>query len=360
MGTMPVAHLWAIDINPLRLTLELGEKFNPYKQFKIPAPNIDVIRSAELIGIPLEYKNNQLYIKSLGIALSAQPPSNLKEEFINRQLQYLLFTARHSAPLKGLDGFESHEILENLAFGLNPVSQHSESHDLLFQYAMTDYGAATLKKILSDSNAAIQNGFLLEDGTVTSRGKEALSQKKWAGVFIFGSTEYIISAGINSLLLPDHFRESFFPVGSEPVDRLALLHHEMGHTRFGLMSQASSKAFEYLEQDQLMLERFTVQQYENPVRTLNSQYYKISNFKERAIYFDNFNTVHIPSGYVFRGPAFIPSSSTSTSVLPSAFLYKYKLIDGQIHVNRDAQGLGIVDYQKEAYFYRVIAPSLPF
>ncbi len=61
IGSISSAPLWAIDINPLRMTLELGEKFNPYKQFKIPTPNIEVLRSAEMIGIPIEFKNNQPY-----------------------------------------------------------------------------------------------------------------------------------------------------------------------------------------------------------------------------------------------------------------------------------------------------------
>lgn len=349
----------ATTMSPLNLILDTTP--TSLNSLKFPAiqdstQEIDIYHAAQMIDLPILLNEGHFHIQSLGLALFKRAPQTFNEELINREKQFFLFLNRHSAPLKGLDGFESFEVIEHLALDLRPISSDSESYSLLKDYAMTDYGAMTLRKILEDSNQALEKGYIEENGALTSRGKEALASHLWPGLFIFGSTQLSISAGTNSLRLPDHFKESFFPVGSEPVDRLALLNHEMGHTRFGLASRASFKALQFLERDHLMLERLTVEKYENPVRVLNALYYGKTHFKKRTVYFDNFSTIHIPSGIVFKGPAFI----NTTTVIPSAYLYKYSMSDGDIHIFRDSQGLGIVDYHESAQFYRLLPPSLPF
>lgn len=340
----------AYEINPLKLTFELSKSLE-YTDTKTlwadKSAAVDVIRAAQSLGLPYEIKNQEVLIKSVGIALYRKKPIDFNEEHQNRLAQFYIFLNRHSAPLKGISWDDDYNIINNLAVNLPPISPDSEAYELLKEYALTDYGALTLKKILEDSNDAIKKKYIQENGTITSLGKEALQAGLWQGHFIFGATDLAISAGSNSLRLPSTFRESFFPVGSEPVDSLALLHHEMGHTRFGLNNK---------NEDHLQIERITVQRYENPVRTLNSLYYNRTSFEERTIYFDNFNTIHVPSGLVFHGPAYVQKGF----VVPSAYLYKHQVHEGQIHIIRDRSGKGIVDFKKEAHFYKMLPPSLPF
>lgn len=81
------------------------------------------------------------------------------------------------------------------------------------------------------------------------------------------------------------FREAF-PVGGQPVDPIAIVAHEFGHTRYGDPESGGSLAGE----------RETVLEYENPVRHLHG-------YEPRRIYYsyDLDQTIEIESGEILDG-----------------------------------------------------------
>lgn len=291
-------------------------------------------------------ENHQVKINPIGIALGKPVILNnivkrvsarsLNQELQNREAQFEEFIFRHSSPVKNFDELEDSDIAHLVAYNLEPLNSESLGFEILREYAMTDFGAKIIARILKDSDQAIKQGFITSDGALTSTGKKALLAKQWYGLFVVGASSHQPSASFNSIQLPQHFKAGTFPVGGLMIDPMALVHHEFGHTRFSSVNHEHRR--KHLE-----IERDVVIQFENPIRYLNTHYYKLSNYKPRQVYFDNHNTIVIKTGNIYQGPAYASPDLSDERVFP----YFYKIINGSIRIDRDTHGLGLVDFSRE-------------
>ncbi|MBF2052693.1 MAG: hypothetical protein IGS03_04415 [Candidatus Sericytochromatia bacterium] len=110
-------------------------------------------------------------------------------------------------------------------------------YDLLKAYALTDYGALMIQRVLAQPN---EPPFVIKAVPDTA-------PKAWNNIII---------------LPPDFPRsDARFAIGGQRVDPLAIIHHEFEHTRFG--------RFRHDENNLLEEENFAVREVENPVRILN-------------------------------------------------------------------------------------------
>lgn len=110
-------------------------------------------------------------------------------------------------------------------------------HALFERYARTDYGAAMILKVLHEAG----------DRPFQIKAVHGISPKAWDDHMFF----------------PPDFPKpgATFRFGGQPVDPLAILHHEFEHTRFGQHAQGEHKLLDE--------ELHTVRMVENPVRVLN-------------------------------------------------------------------------------------------
>lgn len=146
-----------------------------------------------------------------------------------RQTQFQTFVQRHfpQRPAHS-DEFDS----EN--YGPTP---DMPVYQLFEAYAQTDYGALMIQKVLAQAG----------DKPFVVKAVDGVSPKAWDDIMV----------------VPPDFPKpgARFAAGGQPVDPLAILHHEFEHTRFGRQAQSL--------EEMLAEEAFTVSEVENPVRILN-------------------------------------------------------------------------------------------
>jgi len=133
----------------------------------------------------------------------------------------------------------------------------SVSYGLIKQYALTEYGAISIKMALDDNPSR-----LLYDDFVSEadfKNKDEYNQKYR---FQVRHTNDSPQAGYNHMSFPLSFPNGKPFSGGELKDPLAIIHHEFGHTRF---YSGQSKAVKVT----LKHERKSIIENSNPVRILN-------------------------------------------------------------------------------------------
>lgn len=113
----------------------------------------------------------------------------------------------------------------------------TRTYQTLQAYALTDYGAAMIQKGLAEAESGSFQVKIIEDA----------SPQGWNDFMVF----------------PPNFppEQAHFKISGQPVDPLAIVHHEFEHTRFG--------RFANHDDDVLADEVHAVRDVENPVRVLN-------------------------------------------------------------------------------------------
>jgi len=146
-----------------------------------------------------------------------------------RQTHFQTFVQRHF-PQRPADSDE----FDSENYGPTP---DMPVYQLFEAYAQTDYGALMIQKVLAEAG----------DKPFVVKAVEGVSPKAWEDIMVF----------------PPNFPrpDARFAAGGQPVDPLAILHHEFEHTRFGRHAQSLEEI--------LAEEAFTVSEIENPVRVLN-------------------------------------------------------------------------------------------
>lgn len=314
--------------------------------FAIAPHEIKFLEECQKLELPCDIEKGRMLVKAEGISLGVRNQDgvrsraeNYQEEMNNREQLFQEFIKRHSAPVKGVDALEDdNEVLMKVSFGTEKLDEKGTTFSLIQQYAQTDYGALMIAKIMQDSDQAIKDGYLLEDGTMTSKGKEAIGEGKWEGVFILGKTVGQPTAGRNAVRLPDnmqYYAYKSFPVGEETIDFLAIVHHEFGHTRFSHVP---------IDNEHIYIEAEVVQNYENPVRYLNTHFYHKGFYQPRVNYFDGKQTINTFTKDVYDG-AVCFSQHGPHFYEPIAYETQED-IDGILKVVKYASGNGKKDYRK--------------
>lgn len=166
------------------------------------------------------------------------------------------------------------EQLRRLAFASGDEAPAGEGLRWLERYARTDYGAGMVRRVLEDYEAARAAGWVDPEGELTPDGH-------FAGYvpFRIRGTPGAAAGGSAEIRLPFSFRETF-RFGGQRVDPLAIVHHEFGHTRYGLpagpedLRETPHGTRLSLEHEVRVVDRF-----ENPVRLRNG-------FEPRFRYYD--------------------------------------------------------------------------
>jgi hypothetical protein len=161
---------------------------------------------------------------------------------------------------------------------------------LLERFAMSDAGAVWLREVADDTLRLFNNGYLEIDGGVWARAVRSGSMPRLTelitgrltdeGLLADDAALFLFSgyAGAGAMSQPgaiglgEDGMRCFFPLSEEPVDPIAILSHEFGHTRYGDPASAGT----------LVGEARTVELYENPVRERNG-------FPPRTVYFERFD-----------------------------------------------------------------------
>lgn len=161
---------------------------------------------------------------------------------------------------------------------------------LLERFAMSDAGAVWLREIADDTLRLFNKGYLEYDRKLwrksvqqgrlpplsrllTGRLTESALFAGDAQVFKFsGYAGPGAMAHPGAIGLGDRGLSCQFPSSSELVDPMAIISHELGHTRYGDPASGGT----------LLGEARTVELYENPVRIRNG-------FDPRAVYFERIN-----------------------------------------------------------------------
>jgi hypothetical protein len=202
----------------------------------------------------------------------AAPPSDASEERTRR--------AEHFALARRLNLVSAPRVV--------PMAQPLDESqiELLERFAMSDAGAVWLREVADDTLRLFNQGYLevdqapwlgfLAGGTrprlselITGRLSEAGLFAQDAAVFrIFAFDGFGAMAAAASIRMGLRGFRCNFQFGGEPVDPLAVLSHEFGHTRYGDPRSAGLP----------LGEARTVARYENPVRLRNG-------FPPRTIYY---------------------------------------------------------------------------
>jgi hypothetical protein len=161
---------------------------------------------------------------------------------------------------------------------------------LLERFAMSDAGAVWLREIADDTLRLFNQGYLEIDRTLWKRsvksGRLPLLSKLLTGkltdkALFAGDVQVFKFSGYSgpgamaqpgAIGLGDAGLRCHFPASEELVDPIAIISHELGHTRYGDPSSGGN----------LLGEARTVELYENPVRVRNG-------FEPRALYFERIN-----------------------------------------------------------------------
>ena len=152
------------------------------------------------------------------------------------------------------------EVVETLVYDKGDKAPCGDSVDLLKEYAQTDFGAPIVAEIARDAQQAVADGLLTPDGDVTEEG------------MFEGYQPFRISCGTgaqggpNGIVLPAKFAKRFRYSGQE-IHPLAIVHHEMGHTKYGMPAQPSDIVTdEHGSRYSVEHELEIVKRFENPVR----------------------------------------------------------------------------------------------
>jgi hypothetical protein len=203
----------------------------------------------------------------------ATPPQDERQERARRAVQFAL-AKRLNMARRG----EAHPLGLPLA---------APQMAMLERFAMSDAGAVWLREVADDTLRLFNRGYLEYDQalwkravkrgrlpTLTSLINGRLSEQALfagdASVFKFsgyagpGATAHPGAIGLGDAGLKCHF-----PASDEPVDPMAIISHEFGHTRYGDPGSGGT----------LLGEAQTVERYENPVRIRNG-------FEPRILYFE--------------------------------------------------------------------------
>jgi len=201
------------------------------------------------------------------------PPSSTKQESARRAVHYAL-AKRVNIARKG----EAHPL------GL-PLAAPQQS--MLERFALSDSGAVWLREIADDTLRLFNQGYLDYDESLWKRAVKQgrlpplsqlisgrLSEKALfagdASVFKFsGFAGPGAMAHPGAIGLGDAGLKCHFPASNELVDPMAIISHELGHTRYGDPASGGT----------LLGEARTVELYENPVRVRNG-------FEPRVLYFE--------------------------------------------------------------------------
>lgn len=170
------------------------------------------------------------------------------------------------------------EQLRRLAFATGDDAPAGEGLRWLERYVRTDYGSGMVRRVLEDYEAARAAGWIDPEGELTPDGH-------FAGYvpFRIRGTPGAAAGGSAEIRLPFSFRDTF-RFGGQRVDPLAIVHHEFGHTRYGLPAGPEDLR-ETVRGTRLSLEHEArvVDRFENPVRLRNG-------FEPRFRYYDEEGT----------------------------------------------------------------------
>jgi len=202
-------------------------------------------------------------------------------------LKYLKEKLRdHPAiPAAGKRRIDNFKLLEKINFRISrpgktsfawsankQIRRNSLPYKMFLEYAKTDYGSMMIAAVLRD-NKKPGNNFEIAKGGPQAAGNE------------------------NIMFLPDDFGTTptngtklRFGIENDgqPVDLLAIIHHEFHHTKFWRKSVHQSES--------IQKERLAVLENENPVRIING-------FEPRYTYYysDSKSTINIADEKVIRG-----------------------------------------------------------
>lgn len=155
---------------------------------------------------------------------------------------------------------QNFQVVETLVYGKGEQAPCGDSIDLLQEYSQTEFGAPIIAEIAQDALQAVEDGFLTPDGEVTIDGQ------------FEGFEPFRISCGAgaqggpNGITLPARYPEHFRHSGQD-IHPLAIVHHEIGHTKYGMPAQSSDIVTDqhgsryHVEHELEIVKRF-----ENPVR----------------------------------------------------------------------------------------------
>lgn len=152
------------------------------------------------------------------------------------------------------------EMFQRLAFEKGDRAPCGESVDLLKEYANSDFGRPIVDRIIEDAQVAVSHGYLTDDGVLTDEGV-------FEGYQPFRiSCSSTAEGGFSGIGLPSTFPKTFRYSGEE-IHPLAVVHHEMGHTKYGTPAQVSDIVTdEHGSRYHVQHELEIVKKYENPVR----------------------------------------------------------------------------------------------
>ena len=201
------------------------------------------------------------------------PPSSAKQESARRAMHYTL-AKRINMARKA----EAHPLGLPLA---------APQMALLERFALSDSGAVWLREIADDTLRLFNQGYLEYDVTMWKRAvkrgrlpplSQLLSGRLSEKALFAGDVSVFKFSGFagpgamahpGAIGLGDAGLKCQFPASNELVDPMAIISHELGHTRYGDPASGGT----------LLGEARTVELYENPVRVRNG-------FEPRALYFE--------------------------------------------------------------------------
>lgn len=168
------------------------------------------------------------------------------------------------------------------AWAVEKRNENVKAFKNLKKYALTEYGAVMIARILEDNK---------KNNTSETRFYIGIQDNDQA------------RAGQNFILLPSDFpRLSTFPGTTQLVDPLAVIHHEFGHTKFDTRNSKPHMV-------SLQHERDAVIFHENPVRAINGM-------EPRYTYFKEGKTINIISGEIKAGLFTFSPNNPSILVRP--------------------------------------------
>lgn len=204
------------------------------------------------------------------------PPPDLAAEWA-RRAEHFLLARRINMARKG----EAHPLGLPLA---------APQLALLERFAMSDAGAVWLREIADDTLRLFNQGYLEYDSAIWRRAVKQGRMPPLSKLLTGRLTETALFAGNAAVFkfsgyagpgamahpgaigLGDAGLRCQFPSSNELVDPMAIISHELGHTRYGDPASGGT----------LLGEARTVELYENPVRIRNG-------FEPRALYFERIN-----------------------------------------------------------------------
>jgi len=121
---------------------------------------------------------------------------------------------------------QSQRFLE-VALGRGEQAPRGQALEVIREYVKTDFGKEMIGKVLTDFDQALAKGWVTPQGELTEEGE-------FAGFnpfrIVHGPTA---QASLREIQLPERFASHFSGSGLE-IFPLAILHHEFGHTQFGM------------------------------------------------------------------------------------------------------------------------------